>query len=249
MELQLAGRNALVTGGSRGLGRAIVLALARAGSNVLTCYRQESEAVESLTRELKETGGEHHVVRADVSRPEEIERLAEECRTRFGSLHTVVNNAGVISHVPFAELALDEWHRVVDTNLTAAFLVVQKTLPLLSRGASVVNIGSRAAAVGIPLRSHYTAAKAGMAGLTRSLCKELGPRGIRVNMVAPGMIETEEAAALSAADREKYTAKYQQMFALGRFGRPDDVAGAVLFLASDLARYVTGETLHVDGGI
>ena len=249
MDLQLAGRNALVTGGSRGLGRAIVLGLARAGSNVITCYRQDGEAVESLARELKETGGEHHVVRADVSRPEEIERLADECRTRFGSLHTVVNNAGVISHVPFAQLALDEWHRVVDTNLTAEFLVVQKTLPLLSRGASVINIGSRAAAVGIPLRSHYTAAKAGMAGLTRSLCKELGPRGIRVNMVAPGMIETEEAAALSAEEREKYTAKYQQMFALGRFGRPDDIAGPVLFLASDLARYITGETLHVDGGI
>jgi 3-oxoacyl-[acyl-carrier protein] reductase len=248
MQLDLSGKNAVVTGGTRGIGRGIVLALANAGANVLTCYRQEGEAVESLARELKETGGQHHLVRADVGQPAEIERLVEEARTRLGSVHVLVNNAGVISHIPFEDLALEEWHRILDTNLTGTFLVIQKALPLLPAGASIINIGSRAAVVGIPLRTHYTASKSAMIGLTRSLCKELGKRGIRVNLVAPGVINTDDAH-LSDTQREQYTQRYQHLMALGRFGRPEEVAGAVLFLASDLSGYVTGETIHVDGGI
>ncbi|GAA3073053.1 hypothetical protein GCM10020000_67380 [Streptomyces olivoverticillatus] len=175
----------LVTGGTRGIGRAVVLALAEAGADVVTCHRQDGEAAESLARELKALPGDHHLVKADVGNPEDVARLVEECRTRFGTLDTIVNNAGVISHIPFAELPLEEWRRIVDANLTAPFLVTQKALPLLSPGASVVNIGSRVATVGLPLRAHYTASKAGVIGLSRSLAKELGPRGIRVNVVAP----------------------------------------------------------------
>lgn len=249
MELRLDGKKALVTGGTRGIGHGVAVALAEAGADVLACHRQEGEAAESLARELKALGGGHHVVRADLGRPEEVERLVEECGTRFGALDVIVNNAGVISHVPFAELPLEEWQRVVDINLTAAFLVVQKALPLLSEGASIINVGSRVATLGVPLRAHYTASKAGLIGLTRSLCKELGPRCIRVNVVAPGVIETEEAARLSDDEREAYRRRYAGLMALGRFGSPREVAGAVLFLASDLSAYVTGETIHVDGGI
>ncbi|WP_019869955.1 SDR family NAD(P)-dependent oxidoreductase [Salinispora oceanensis] len=249
MQLQLVGKNAVVTGGSRGIGRGIVLALARAGANIITCYRQEGEAVRTLERELKETDGNHHLIQADISSREDVERLVEETRTRLGSIDVLVNNAGVISHVPFGELPLEEWQRVLDTNLTGSFLLIQKALGLLSERASVINIGSRAAVAGIPLRSHYTASKAGMIGLTRSLAKELGKRGIRVNLVAPGVIDTDEEGKLSDAEREQYRQRYQHMIALARFGRPVEIAGAVLFLASELSTYVTGETIHVDGGV
>ncbi|GAA2560819.1 SDR family NAD(P)-dependent oxidoreductase [Winogradskya consettensis] len=243
MSISLAGKKALVTGGTRGIGRGIVLALAAAGADVVTCYRSEGEHVESLARELKELPGEHHLVRADVSVPADIDRLIEECQVRLGGLDIVVNNAGVISHVPFDKLEAGEWARVLDTNLTAAYLVIQKSLPLFGDSASVINVGSRVATVGIPLRAHYTAAKAGLAGLTRSLCKELGPRGIRINVVAPGVIATE------AELTPEILAKYESMTALRRLGRTDEIAGAVLFLASDLSGYITGETINVDGGI
>jgi 3-oxoacyl-[acyl-carrier protein] reductase len=177
-----------------------------------------------------------------VADPADVDRLIEECQVRLGGLDVVVNNAGVISHVPFARLDAAEFARVLNTNLTAAFLVTQKALPLFGDSASVVNIGSRVATVGIPLRAHYTAAKAGLAGLTRSLCKELGPR-VRVNVVAPGVIATE------AELPPEVLAKYESMTALRRLGRTEEIAGAVLFLASDLSSYITGETINVDGGI
>lgn len=249
MDLGLNHKKVLVTGGTRGLGRGIALGLARAGADVLTCYRQEGEAVASLVRELKQTPGDHHVIRADLVEPAEIEQLLKECRSRFGGLDGVVNNAGVISHIPYEQLELAEWRRVLDTNLTAAHLVIQGAIPLFGGSASVVNIGSRAAAVGVPLRAHYTAAKAALVGLSRSLAKELGPRGIRVNVIAPGVIETEAMDAMPAEAREKMRALYAAKTALGRLGHVDEIASAVAFLISDLSRYVTGETLNVDGGI
>lgn len=241
--MKLAAKKALVTGGSRGIGRGIVLGLARAGVDVVTCYRSEGEAVDSLARELKETSGTHQLVKADVSDPAEVGALIETCRTSLGSLDVVVHNAGVISHVPFAELKLEEWQRVIDNNLGGPFLVTQAALPLMSNGGSIVFIGSRVAAVGIPLRSHYTATKAGLVGLTRSLSKELGPRGIRVNVVAPGPIQTEEPTPPEVLER------YQKLIPLGRLGTTEDVAGVVAFLAGDLSRFVNGETINVDGGI
>lgn len=243
MELGIAGKHALVTGGTRGIGRAIVLALAGAGVDVVTCYREDEKAAERLTRELRQTGGHHHVVKADVARAEDLDRLAEICRQLLGAVDIVVHNAGSISHVPFRELSSDQWQRVLDTNLTAAYLVVQKVLALLPDGASIINVGSRAAAAGVPLRAHYTAAKAGIVGLTRSLSKELGSRGIRVNVVAPGPVETDVVVPPEVRQR------YESLIALGRLGRPAEIAGVVLFLASDLSSFITGETINVDGGI
>ncbi|MEV6674491.1 SDR family NAD(P)-dependent oxidoreductase [Streptomyces sp. NPDC051162] len=249
MDIKLHGRKVLVTGGTRGIGRGIVLAAARAGADVLTCHRQEGEAVDSLVHALKETGGDHHVIRADVGEISEVDRLVGEAKERFGHLDGVVNNAGVISHIPFAELPAEEWTRIIDTNLTASYRIIQQSLPLLGNGSSLINIGSRGAAAGIPLRAHYTAAKAAMIGLTRSLAKELGPRGIRVNVVAPGVIETEAFDAMPAERAEALRATYAQKTALARLGTVKELAGPVLFLLSDLSGYVTGETVNVDGGI
>ncbi len=243
MDINLAGKKALVTGGSRGIGRGIVLGLARAGADVVTCYRSDGEAVASLARELKEIGGNHQLVKADVSNPAEVDALIGACRGSLKSLDVVVHNAGVISHVPFAELPVEEWRRVVENNLGGPYLVTQRALPLMSAGGSIIFIGSRVASVGIPLRAHYTATKAGLVGLTRALAKELGPRGLRVNVVAPGPIETEEPTPPAVLER------YQKLIPLGRLGNPDDIAGVVAFLASDLSRFVNGETINVDGGI
>jgi NAD(P)-dependent dehydrogenase (short-subunit alcohol dehydrogenase family)/ribosome-associated toxin RatA of RatAB toxin-antitoxin module len=241
--IDLHGRHVLVTGGTKGIGRATALALAHAGADVVTCHSRSGEAAESLARELKGTGGNHHVVQADVADPGDIGRLIQVVRANFGRLDGVVNNAGTISHIPFAQLPVEEWRRVLDTDLTGMFLVTQAALPLLGDGSSVVNIGSRVATEGIPLRAHYTAAKAGAIGLTRSLAKELGPSGIRVNVVAPGPVQTGEDVPPAVAER------YRKLVALGRLGRAEEIAAVVVFLISDLSAFISGETIHVDGGI
>jgi 3-oxoacyl-[acyl-carrier protein] reductase len=146
--VELTGKYALVTGGSRGIGRAITLGLARHGATVMACYRNDGDAVESLDKELEQIGGDHRLVSADVAAPEAVDELTEECREHFGALDVVVNNAGVTSRAPIAQLPLAEWQRIMDTNLTGVFLVTQKALPLMRPGASIVNIGSRAARAG-----------------------------------------------------------------------------------------------------
>lgn len=249
MDLGLTGKKAIVTGGVRGVGRGVVLALARAGVHVATNYRQPSGYVDSLERELKETGGDHLVARADLADPEQATRFVRDAGERYGRIDLIVNNAGAISHVPYADLDVAEWKRIVDINLTGPHLVIQGALPYLGAGSSVINIGSRAAEAGVPLRAHYTATKAAQLGLTRSLAKELGGRGIRVNTLLLGVIHTEALDDRPAEQREQTVAMYSRKTALGRLGRPEEVAGAVLWLASDLSSYVTGAAIGVDGGI
>lgn len=245
MDLGLADRRVLVTGATRGIGRATALAFARAGARVVGCHRQAGEAADSLARDLKDLGDGHRVVQADVTDPEEVTRLLEACRETLGGLDVVVNNAGVDGHGEFDTLPAAEWARVLDVNITAYYLVVQAALPLLAEGASVVNVGASVATRGRPGSAHYTASKAAVVGLTRSLCKEFGGRGIRVNIVAPGVIETEPDAGLPP----EIAGRLRAMTALGRLGAPEDVADPVLFLASDAARHITGTTLTVDGGV
>jgi NAD(P)-dependent dehydrogenase (short-subunit alcohol dehydrogenase family) len=245
MGLSLSGSNVLVTGATRGIGRVIALSLARAGANVVACHRTPSEAADSLALQLKELGDDNHVIIADIADEEQVKRLCTEIGERLGSLSGVVCNAGVISHIPFDRMPPAEWRRVIDTNLTGTFLTVQGALPLLTGKSSVVLIGSKVAQVGLSQRTHYTASKAALVGFARSLAKELGPRGTRVNVVAPGVIETEESANLPEERRRGY----ESMTALRRLGDAEEIAGVVAFLLSDLAGYVTGETINVDGGI
>jgi len=241
--LDLTGKRVLLTGGSRGIGRGIALTLARAGARVVTCYRADVAAGESLAAELAEHG-DHRVIQADVNRQEDLDRLVATCVEAFGGIDAIVANAGAITHVPFAELTLEGWRQVIDTNLTSVYALIRTALPHLGAGASIVAIGSRSAMVGIPLRAHYTASKAGLIGMARSLAKELGPQAIRVNVVAPGVIAPEGEAIPPEIE-----ARYKFLTALGRLGRGDEVAGAVGFLVSDASTYLTGETMHVDGGI
>jgi 3-oxoacyl-[acyl-carrier protein] reductase len=246
MNLGLRGKNILVTGATRGIGAGITRAFAQAEASVIGCYRSNDAAARKLAAELAGTPGDHHFLRADVGDPADVEAMVKTARERYGSIDVVVNNAAAISHVPFADLELDEWNRIITAGLTSVYLVVRAVLPLLADGGSVVNIGSRVAEVGVPLRGHYAAAKAGLLGLTRSLAKELGERRIRVNTVAPGVILTEEAAAALPAERRR---RYEAMSALGRLGDPAEVAGVVVFLGGALSTYLTGQTLTVDGGM
>src|SRR5262245_14463742 len=243
MDNALADRRVLVTGGTRGIGRAIVLAAARAGAAVVTCARTAGDDAASLEAELKEIGGTFRVVTADVTDPDDVKRLIAEAEEALGGLDVVVNNAGRDGQSTIEDLDMDAWRELMDADLTSVFLVSQASLRLLGPGASIVNIGAGNALRGLAGRAHYTAAKAAIIGLTRSMCKELGPEGIRVNVVAPGMIQTDPA------EEHPMAARVKGMTALGRFGTPDEVAACVLFLASTASGYVTGHVLTVDGGI
>jgi 3-oxoacyl-[acyl-carrier protein] reductase len=241
----LAGRSALVTGGTKGTGRAVVLALARAGASVVTCARHDDDAARGLADELAATGAAHLVLRADACDPADARRLADACSERFGALDALVTVAGAIGRSPLGSLPPQEWRRVMDANVASCFLIIQRALPLLGQGASVVTLGSRAAAAGSAQMAHYTAAKAALAGLTRSLARELGPRGIRANLVAPAIIEKQETAKLLGPALDGL----RSQAALRRLARPDDIADVVLFLVSEHSRYITGQVLTVDGGI
>ncbi|GAA1858975.1 SDR family NAD(P)-dependent oxidoreductase [Asanoa iriomotensis] len=235
----------LITGGTRGIGRRTALACAGAGAQLVVCFRHDEESADELRRELDKEGGPHRVVRADITSPIDVDDLIEECRDALGGLDGVVNNAGVDGHAPIEKLTPEEWARVLDANLTGAFLVSQGALKRLTDNGSIVNIGASVALRGRPGGAHYAASKAALLGLTRSLSKEVGRRGIRVNTVAPGVIETgpDDGPPPEMVERIK------AMTALGRLGTAEDVAAAVLFLVSDASRYVTGTTLNVDGGM
>ncbi|WP_406728607.1 SDR family oxidoreductase [Streptomyces sp. GD-15H] len=241
-DIGLVGRNALVTGGTRGLGRAVTLALAEQGASVTACYREDEQAAAALRAELARLPGDHLVLRADVTTDDGARRAAEACRERSGTLHVLVNTVGTMERAALTTPGDAVLRRALATNLDAAFLVTRQVRPLLAAGSSVVNVGSAAARRGLPGHVAYTATKAGLAGLTRSLAKEWGRDGIRVNLVDPGILGGAELPPAQAAHLRGLTA-------LGRLGTPAEVAAVIVFLAGDLAGYITGATLVADGGI
>lgn len=245
MNLNLAGKRALVTGGGDEITQAIVIALLQQGVTVAATYDHESEAVASLITELEQSKNGSFAVQADVSDAQAVTDLVAHVRQQFGQIDIVVNNASIISHATIQELTLPTWQQTLDTNLTSVYLVTQAVLDTITPGGSIINVSACLAAVGMRGKAHYTAAKAGVIGLTRSVCKELGAKGIRVNVVAPGVIGTGEMGDLSPEQRGRYA----YLAALGRLGRPEEVATAVLFLASDLSSFITGATIPIDGGV
>jgi 3-oxoacyl-[acyl-carrier protein] reductase len=234
----LEGRTALVTGGSRGIGRAIAAELAKAGATVVIGYRSGAEEAEEVAGEI---GG--RAVQADVSDPDEAKRLVEEA----GDVDVLVNNAGVTRDGLLARMSDEDWQTVLNTNLGGTF----NTCRAASRGmmkrraGSIVNVSSIVGVHGNPGQTNYAASKAGIIGFTKSLARELGSRGIRANVVAPGYVSTRLTNELPEELQQAMLAQTP----LGRFGDPGDIAGAVRFLASDAAAFVTGEVLLVDGGL
>ncbi|GGN36676.1 short-chain dehydrogenase [Streptomyces kronopolitis] len=245
MDLRLDGKLALVTGATRGIGFATAQALANAGADVIGCHHSDNTSAKPVLRALEKIGGNHRMVRANLTDPADVGRLVEACRDAGRDIGVLVNNVGIDAASPLAELTEEEWQRVLETNLTSAYRVTRGALGLLAQDASVISIGSSAAGRGVPGRAHYGAAKSGITGLTRALSKELGPKGVRVNSVAPGIVDMGLDSGFPAAVRTRMS----RMSALGRLVTADEVAHAVLFLASDAARYVTGITLNIDGGL
>jgi 3-oxoacyl-[acyl-carrier protein] reductase len=243
----LAGKTVLVTGSSRGIGAAIALAAASEGARVGVHYLQTEEEAQRVLASIRDGGGHAELFRADVANGPAAERLVAEAQDRLGQLDGIVNNAGMTQVGPF--LALDPWvwDRVIATDLTAAFHTCRAVLPsMVERGSgSIVNIASRLGQMGIAETAAYSAAKAGLIGLTRSLAREFGPKGIRINAVAPGVVETPMTADLVKSEEGQ---RRLRDMALGRFGRADEVADAVIFLLSDRSSAFTGQTLNPNAG-
>ncbi|GAA0538072.1 SDR family NAD(P)-dependent oxidoreductase [Paractinoplanes ferrugineus] len=246
MDFELKGRHAVVTGGTRGIGRATVLALIEQGVAVTTCFTSDSAESESLPGAVADLGGQLHLVRTDVRDAEQVGALMDSAVGRFGPITALVNNAGVISHLPLEAMEPAEWHRILDTNVSGMYNTIRAALPHFTEQASVVNISSGVARHGMPFAAHYVTSKAAIFGLTRALCKELGPRGVRVNCLASGVIDNT-GHKNPRGDEGK--AMYVEMTSLRRLGEPAEIADVVCFLLSDASRYMTGAIFEVDGGI
>lgn len=244
--MTLQGKVAVVTGGSRGIGRAVASALAREGAAVALCAR-DPDPLKKVAAELEAFGAQVLAVKADVAQAVEVDHLMEACVERFGSLSILVNNAGITRDNLLIRMRDDEWEAVLSGNLKGAFHCTRAALrPMLKqRGGRIINLTSVIGVMGNPGQANYAAAKAGIIGLTKATAKEVASRGITVNAVAPGFIETDMTHALDPELQERIRAQVP----LGRFGTPEEVADLVLFLASDRAAYITGQVIHINGGL
>ncbi len=244
--IDLSNRVALVTGASRGIGRCVALALAEAGGAVAVHFNRQADAAGAVVREIEARGGEAIAVGADVRVAEEVRAAVAACIERWERLDILVCNAGIWKGAAVEAMSEPEWDETIDINLKGMYLATHHAVPHLraSPAAAIVNVSSTAGQRGEAGHAHYAASKGGMIAWTKSLAPELAPHGVRVNCVAPGWVHTDMAAEALASDGERISAGIP----LGRAGLPEEVASVVCFLASDLASYMTGEIVNVNGG-
>lgn len=243
----LNGKSAVITGGVRGIGRAIAEEFCRKGADVLLCYRSNEEAARKTAEELKQYGTRVELIKGDVSDPAHAEETAKFAKEQFGKIDILVNNAGITKDKLLLKMTPSDFDEVVQANLSGSFYFLQAIAPVMikQRGGRIINISSIVGVKGNAGQVNYSASKAGIIGMTLSAAKELGKRGITVNAVAPGYIETDMTEVLTEDQKKTML----DIISLGRAGKASDVANAVAFLASDSAAYITGQILAVDGGM
>ncbi|VEF48437.1 3-oxoacyl-(acyl-carrier-protein) reductase [Bacillus freudenreichii] len=245
--MKLEGKVALVTGASRGIGRATALALAEAGANVVVNYAGSTDKANEVVEKIKTLGREAIAYQCNVSDSDAVQAMVKDTIAKFGKLDILVNNAGITRDNLLMRMKENEWDDVIDTNLKGVFLCTKAVTRQMmkQRSGRIINVASIVGVIGNPGQANYVAAKAGVIGLTKSTARELASRGITVNAVAPGLITTDMTDQLTEEQKEAML----QQIPLDRFGQASDIAGTVLFLASDDANYITGQTIHVDGGM
>lgn len=243
----LEGKVALVTGASRGIGKAIALLLAENGADVAVNFAGSTAAAEAVAAEIEKMGRKAILVQGDVSQTEVCAEMVDKVVKELGHIDILVNNAGITRDTLLLRMKEEDWDAVLNTNLKGVFNCTKAAVKYMAkqRSGSIVNISSVVALMGNAGQANYAAAKAGILGFTRSVAKEMAARGIRVNAVTPGFIKTDMTSVLS----EKVVAAMEASIPLARLGEPEDIAKAVLFLVSDNSAYITGQTLHVDGGM
>lgn len=249
MSKRFTGKTVVVTGASKGIGAEIARYFGREGASVVVNYATSRVGAEKVVAEIKKAGGAAINVQGDMRKTDDVRRLFAETKKNFGGLDVLVNNAGVYEFAALEEITPEHFHKMFDLNVLGVALAIQEAAKLMTeKGGSIINISSVAATSAFPTTSIYSATKAAVDVLTRSLAKELGPRKIRVNSVNPGMIETEgtKSSGISAGE---FRAQVEAQTPLGRIGQPEDVAPVVGFLASDDAHWITGETLYTSGGL
>ncbi|MGD1897042.1 MAG: 3-oxoacyl-[acyl-carrier-protein] reductase [Phormidesmis sp.] len=242
----LDGKVAIVTGSSRGIGKAAAMALAEQGAKVVVNYARSSEAADAVVADIGGAGGEAIALQADVSKADQVDAMVKATMDKFGRIDVLVNNAGITRDTLLLRMKPDAWQAVIDLNLTGVFLCTRAVskIMLKQRSGRIINISSVAGLMGNPGQANYSAAKAGVIGFTKTIAKELAPRGVTANAVAPGFIATDMTEEL------KNTEEILKFIPLGRYGQPEEVAGLIRFLAADpAAAYITGQVMNVDGGM
>ncbi|MEE9227307.1 MAG: SDR family NAD(P)-dependent oxidoreductase [Acidobacteriota bacterium] len=245
--INLSGKVAVVTGGARGIGRSCCLLMAQAGARVIVNYRKNVAAARHTVEEIQSQGGEAAAAQADVSRPEACRELLRESARQFGGIDILVNNAGIWKEAPVEKMTDEQWDETMAINLRGPFLCCREAIPYLKARETgrIINISSTAGQRGEPLHSHYAASKGALQSFTKSLAVELAPHRITVNCVAPGWIATDMCEEPFRGEGRK---AIESGIPLGRVGRPEEIAATVLFLASSLSSYLTGEIINVNGG-
>ena len=243
-----AGKSAIVTGATRGIGKAIALGLAKRGANVAFNYSKSADEAEKLKAEIEHSGAKCYAAQCDVANTEAASAFCKQVKEEFGTVDFLINNAGITRDGLILRMKEDDWDAVVDTNLKGAWNFSKAVLRFMMKnetGGAILNISSISGVVGMQGQSNYSASKAGMIGLTKSLAKEVASRKITVNALALGLIETDMSGQLN----DEYQAKLLEMIPLGRLGNVQEVAEIVAFLLSDSARYITGQVVQADGGL